>query len=83
MGRAMSIFLGALREHGSDAVEMDGSRYFQCPAHDDRRASLTVRQGERGVLVKCYAGCETGEVLAALRLTAADLFDEEEKRERG
>jgi hypothetical protein len=75
----MSTLLGALREHGSDAVEMDGSRYFQCPAHDDRRASLTVRQGDRGVMVKCYAGCETEEVLAALRLSAADLFNETEK----
>lgn len=78
----MSTFLGALREHGSDAVEMDGSRYFQCPAHDDHRASLTVRQGDRGVIVKCYAGCGVEEVLAALRLTTADLFDDEEKRER-
>lgn len=76
MGRAMPIFLGTLREHGSDAVEVDGSHYFQCPAHDDRRASLTVRQGDRGVMVKCYAGCGVKEVLAALRLAAADLFDE-------
>ena len=28
-----------------------------CPAHDDRRPSLSVAEGEPGVLVKCCAGC--------------------------
>ena len=34
-----------------------------CPAHEDRRPSLSVRQGHRGILVHCFAGCEPADVL--------------------
>jgi len=39
----------------------------RCPAHDDRRPSLSVRVGERGILFKCFAGCSILEVINALR----------------
>lgn len=39
----------------------------RCPAHDDRKASLSLRDGERGVLVKCHASCAREAVIAALR----------------
>lgn len=39
----------------------------KCPAHDDGRASLTVSNGEKGVVVHCHAGCEQDDVIAALR----------------
>jgi hypothetical protein len=47
----------------------------RCPAHDDRRASLSVSEGDDGTaLVKCHAGCETAAILAAMGLKLADLF---------
>lgn len=47
----------------------------RCPAHDDRRASLTVGVGEDGrALVCCHGRCERDEVLRALRLAPAMLF---------
>jgi hypothetical protein len=47
----------------------------RCPAHDDRRASLSVAQGDDGTaLVKCHAGCDTSAILAAVGLKLADLF---------
>jgi hypothetical protein len=47
----------------------------RCPAHDDRRASLSIGEGEDGrVLVHCHAGCDTSAVLAAVGLKMADLF---------
>ena len=40
----------------------------RCPAHDDRSPSLSMRDGEAGsVLVKCHAGCDSRDVIAALR----------------
>jgi hypothetical protein len=53
----------------------EGSAKAQCPAHDDRDPSLEVTRKSDKVLVNCHAGCDTGEVLAALDLTPADLFD--------
>jgi len=46
----------------------------RCPAHNDRWPSLSVAEGERGLLVKCFAGCTVKEICAALGLTVADLF---------
>ena len=34
-----------------------------CPAHDDRTPSLSVRQGDRGLLVHCFAGCAPSRIL--------------------
>ncbi len=51
-----------------------------CPAHDDHTASLSVtwRQGDRGglVLLHCHGGCGTQDIVEALGLSMADLFDE-------
>ena len=38
----------------------------RCPVHDDRDPSLSIRDGERSVLVKCHAGCNPSDIMAAL-----------------
>jgi putative DNA primase/helicase len=38
----------------------------RCPAHDDRSPSLSLCDGERSVIVKCWAGCDLRDVLAEL-----------------
>jgi len=46
-----------------------------CPAHDDRKASLSIHQEPDGkVLMDCHAGCDTKDVLAKLGLSWRDLF---------
>lgn len=48
----------------------------KCPSHPDRRPSLSIRQGERGILLRCWsAGCTAEQVCAALGIRVADLFD--------
>lgn len=47
----------------------------KCPAHDDGRASLSIREGSEGrTLVHCFAGCSVASVLTALYLRPRDLF---------
>jgi len=46
------------------------------PAHDDSKPSLTVHQGDRGVLLDCKAGCDTKDIAAALGLRLDQLFDD-------
>jgi hypothetical protein len=38
----------------------------QCPAHDDRTPSLSLREGEDRVLLYCHAGCTYAEIMKAL-----------------
>lgn len=53
----------------------------RCPAHEDRRPSLSIRETPDGkVLVRCWAGCSTEQVLAAAGLNWADLFPSNERR---
>jgi 5S rRNA maturation endonuclease (ribonuclease M5) len=48
----------------------------RCPAHDGvSNTSLAITAIEGRILVHCHAGCDTVDVLAALDLTWADLFD--------
>jgi hypothetical protein len=68
-------------ERVQSALEAAGSRRsgrdWQCPAHQDHKASLSVSEGRDGrAVLCCHAGCETQAVLAALGLDWADLFPE-------
>ena len=51
----------------------------RCPAHDDSRPSLSISVGKVGkVLVRCHAGCDQRDVIAAL--TERGLWDSTGKR---
>lgn len=47
----------------------------KCPAHNDSTPSLSISQGNDGVVMICHAGCPTDSVLASKGLSASDLFD--------
>jgi putative DNA primase/helicase len=52
-----------------------GGWIARCPAHDDRANSLSIDlNGSRDVLLKCFAGCPTDDVVKAMNLTMAALF---------
>lgn len=59
-----------------EGVRRSGAGYTaQCPAHDDRSPSLSMREGDDGrVLLRCFAGCSVREIVVALRLEMRDLF---------
>lgn len=59
----------------SDVHEEGDGWLARCPAHADTHASLRVAVGDRRVLLKCRAGCDTEAVLRALGITYADLPD--------
>ena len=39
----------------------------RCPVHGSRGATLALRDGEWGLIVKCFADCDRGDILAELR----------------
>jgi len=46
----------------------------RCPAHKDVGPSLSVSAGRKGIVLKCFAGCEVQAVVEALGMKMADLF---------
>ena len=59
----------------------NGSWTACCPAHDDKGPSLAVREADDGrVLLHCFAGCPTINVLGAVGMDMTDLFPPDEKR---
>ena len=57
--------------------ESNGSWKALCPAHEDREPSLSVTEGDDGrALLKCFAGCDTENIVGALGLEMKDLFEQ-------
>lgn len=52
---------------------VNGQYSLRCPAHDDRKASLMVGEGDKGVVLKCHAGCTFQAVVAAANLDSREL----------
>ena len=54
-----------------------------CPSHNDKQASLSVcyNPSAKRTLIYCQAGCETGDVLKKVNLSAADLYDKQLEEE--
>lgn len=60
-----------------EAVKPTGAGRWlaRCPAHADKRPSLSIRETDAGAcLVHCWAGCSPGEIVAAAGMTMSDLF---------
>jgi hypothetical protein len=45
-----------------------------CPAHDDKKPSLSLKQEGDRILVKCQGGCTAESIVAAMGLEMSDLF---------
>ena len=48
----------------------------RCPAHDDKHPSLSISEGDKGLLIHCFSGCAAQDVCTALGINMRDLFYE-------
>ena len=72
MSAQIELVLGKL-----EGVKPAGSGRWmaKCPSHDDRQASLSIREGDDGrVLLNCHAGCTTETVVGDIEIGMEDLF---------
>lgn len=66
--------LSDLLRRFDDVMESPDGWLVHCPAHNDTHQSLRLTVADTGkVLIRCRAGCETKDVVAALGLTMRDL----------
>jgi len=54
--------------------QRDGGWIARCPAHEDRKPSLSIHEHDEKVLLFCHAGCSVKEICAALKIEERDLF---------
>lgn len=53
----------------------------RCPSHTDKSPSLSIAQGRKGPVFKCWAGCEFRDIMSALRAVDIDVRQTEIERE--
>lgn len=46
-----------------------------CPAHEDKKQSLSVKEEKDKLLIHCHAGCSAEAIVSAMGLRMADLFN--------
>ncbi len=56
-------------------VKRAGDQYQACcPCHHDEHPSLSIADGEQGLVIYCHAGCETKQILDAVGVSWGELF---------
>ncbi|MEU9707460.1 phage/plasmid primase, P4 family [Streptomyces sp. NPDC047967] len=69
------LFADVLGRFEGVSSEADGGYSALCPAHQDSRPSLRIWRGaDDKVRLTCRAGCDTADVISAVRLGWGDLF---------
>ena len=59
----------------------NGQYSAKCPAHDDKRNSLSIKIDDVGnIAVHCHAGCTAEEVVSAVGIKMKDLFSENSQK---
>ena len=77
MSKSIYDVLALLRN--VEGPDSGGNYKACCPAHDDKKQSLSVKQGDKGVILKCFAGCGTRQICEALKIEMKDLFSDAPK----
>ena len=79
----LQLVLDRLTEVTGHTPRRSGSGYSgRCPAHDDKKPSLSVSEGSDGkVLIHCQVGCTLEAVVAELDLQKRDLFVQADRDE--
>lgn len=67
-----------------ESVKCIGENQYmaKCPCHNDQKASLSIKKENNSILLHCFAGCDTKNIVNNLGLTMSDLFIKETKKKK-
>jgi len=55
-----------------EQVRRSGAGYIvRCPSHEDKSPSLSIKDGDKGILMYCHAGCRVEEICSKIGITVA------------
>lgn len=72
--------LEALLSRLSGVKGRNGNYVACCPAHEDRKPSLAVKEQDGKILVHCFSGCSVENIVGAVGMDLTDLFPPAEPR---
>ena len=61
---------------GHEVRSRNGNYLVRCPAHEDDRPSLSLADGTHGLVLYCFAGCDSRDIFAAIRREDSQLLDD-------
>jgi hypothetical protein len=64
----------ALLSRLSGVKGRNGNYVACCPAHEDRKPSLAVKEQDGKILVHCFGGCSVENIVGAVGMDLTDLF---------
>ena len=69
--------------HRFNGVKKQGAGFTaKCPAHNDKKPSLSISEGEGGkILLHCHAGCSVEDICRAIGLTPAALMGDDKQED--
>lgn len=73
---AYETVIAALYTAGCKVQDREPKARAQCPVHRSNGLTLSIRRLNDRAAVKCFAGCETEDVLREIGLAIRDLYDE-------
>lgn len=73
-GKPLDRSIACVLDKLTDVKQTSGGFQAHCPAHDDRKASLSITEKDGKILLYCHAGCKTDAVVTAMGLEMTDLF---------
>jgi replicative DNA helicase len=75
-------FISVAENHSGYRAKKVGKEYsVRCPAHDDSTPSLNIREDGDKLLITCFAGCQTENIVSSLGLQMSDLFNNPKVRQ--
>jgi putative DNA primase/helicase len=76
MNAVTENLLTRLRDFTGHTEQETGPASWQarCPVHHDGKASLSISEGDKCVLLYCHANCETVDIVEQLDLRTSELF---------
>lgn len=54
----------------------NNSYMVQCPCHNDKKQSLSITEKDNKILLNCFCGCNTKDILFAVGLDMKDLYND-------
>lgn len=68
--------------HFTVKQKKNNSAQCLCPSHPDKQASLSISKGNKGIVIRCHAGCDCKDIVQSVGLQMKDLFYDYEPKQR-